>query len=486
MAPIPLPTWDQDVDAHFQTLQRPPNDEVLVRFIDANGKVKPEETQHLTYYELSYNNKILKFTLEGFGARPKDGYALYIALHGGGGDKDATRGNRVNNGLWYQMAKGLYRKNFKDPDNKNGTVDNAIYCALRGVDDTWDCHFRPESYVLLERLIMILLRPSGTPLVDSNRIFLVGFSAGGDGVYRLATNLSDRFAAANMSAGHPGNKVGDSNRVHFENLANLPFCSQVGEDDNTIEKKGVRAHVVVGANDELDGLEKDEPGYYPHACFVHAKGTHNSWERAEDGTAKSAVFTNPHDWSLGLRGGQATEEKNTNAIDWMNQWYPRSRNPVPSLVVWNLASRPPPLDANPGQPVAAWDQKRFFYWLYLRNPDSKTFDAKAIIRASYNTSGNWIQIDEPNDYVAILLNEKMVDLNKPIIVYPGPTKDGKTKPVTITVKRSDKIEQRTLEARGDRQLVFSAMIYFESKGGNNWDVKTVDTLDLAAPVKARL
>jgi predicted peptidase len=206
MAPISSTQWASDVSSHYLELGYKQNENVGVE--NNSGKY----TKKMTYYTLPYNGNTLKFTIDEFGTRPKTGYALYIALHGGG--RITTE---RNNGLWYDMATALYRYSFKGADPKhNGTVDGAIYVALRGVApqgvaDDWDLHFRPESYVLLERLIMILLRPAGTPPVDSNRIFLVGFSAGGDGVYRLATNLSDRFAAVNMSAGHPGNNDGDLN-----------------------------------------------------------------------------------------------------------------------------------------------------------------------------------------------------------------------------------------------------------------------------------
>ena len=34
--------------------------------------------------------------------------------------------------------------------------------------------------------------------VDPNRVYLLGYSAGGDGVYQLAPRMADRFAAASM------------------------------------------------------------------------------------------------------------------------------------------------------------------------------------------------------------------------------------------------------------------------------------------------
>ena len=40
-------------------------------------------------------------------------------------------------------------------------------------------------------------------IVDPNKVFLTGYSAGGDGVYHMAPILADWFAAAAMMAGHP-------------------------------------------------------------------------------------------------------------------------------------------------------------------------------------------------------------------------------------------------------------------------------------------
>jgi hypothetical protein len=75
----------------------------------------PKGEKQMTYYELSYNGKIFKFTMDEFGSRPNSGYALYIALHGGGrlAKETEEEAKRKNNGFWYSMASGLYRKNFK-------------------------------------------------------------------------------------------------------------------------------------------------------------------------------------------------------------------------------------------------------------------------------------------------------------------------------------------------------------------------------------
>jgi len=71
----------------------------------------------------------------------------------------------------------------------------------------------PASYVLIERLIenniLFDARKDINNLsarmapVDPKRLYLIGFSAGGDAVYRLATRLAQRFGAVNMGGDHP-------------------------------------------------------------------------------------------------------------------------------------------------------------------------------------------------------------------------------------------------------------------------------------------
>ncbi|OAP65168.1 hypothetical protein AYL99_01140 [Fonsecaea erecta] len=513
MAPIPSSEWN---------LLTPKTEKVPTQ----DDPDDPIVDQEMTYYELpAYNGKTLKFTIEKFGDRPPAGYAAYVALHGGGGDearqnqdkKLAQWRARSNNDAWHMMAVGLYRRNFKggDKNNPNVGIEGAIYICPRGIVDDWNLHFRPESYYLFDQMITKLLQPAPKPLVNSNQIFLTGFSAGGDGVYRQAANLTDRWAAANASSGHPGDVV-------FDNFANLPFCSQVGEKDSTVTN---RALAVVGASvDKLTRLENDAikrgiSGLYIHDCFLYTQGwnyqtdkpepaLHANWERAEDGNLVSTAVKQDKlaTWlQNNLKGPTETpasdlERTNSNAIRWLRQYevkgqkYNRNRNPVPQNVIWNLASRPgQPRDKN-DRPIPGWEPKRFFYWVYLKHSPSKAFDPAAIIRASYNANERWVQIDQPNDYTVLLLNEDMFSsegkLDKPISVYAGP-KDGKTKAQKITVQKSEKIRQRTFQARGDKKLEFSAMVYFtwNPSGGGYWEVKSADSLDpveTANPPKARL
>jgi poly(3-hydroxybutyrate) depolymerase len=42
-----------------------------------------------------------------------------------------------------------------------------------------------------------------TGLVNPNKVFISGYSAGGDGTYHLTPMLADWFAGGAMMAGHP-------------------------------------------------------------------------------------------------------------------------------------------------------------------------------------------------------------------------------------------------------------------------------------------
>jgi hypothetical protein len=59
-------------------------------------------------------------------------------------------------------------------------VDHGIVVAPRGCQDTWDLHFCGPSFALYDRLIenMICFLD-----VDPDKVYILGFSAGGDGVY---------------------------------------------------------------------------------------------------------------------------------------------------------------------------------------------------------------------------------------------------------------------------------------------------------------
>lgn len=67
-------------------------------------------------------------------------------------------------------------------------------------------------------------------MIDVNKIFLTGYSAGGDGVYHMGPRMADYLAGAAMMAGHP-------NGINLMNVRNIGYSIQVGGQDNAYNRK---------------------------------------------------------------------------------------------------------------------------------------------------------------------------------------------------------------------------------------------------------
>ena len=66
-------------------------------------------------------------------------------------------------------------------------------------------------------------------IIDTSRVFLTGYSAGGDGIYHLAAMIPDVIAGAAMMAGHP-------NKADIYNFRNIAFSIQLGEQDHAYDR----------------------------------------------------------------------------------------------------------------------------------------------------------------------------------------------------------------------------------------------------------
>ena len=193
----------------------------------------------------------MPFWYEVYGDAPPSGRSLFISMHGGGGAPA-----RVNTQQWNNQKK-LY------------VPEEGVYVAPRAPTDTWNLWHQGHVDDFFDRLIenMIVFEN-----VDPNRVYLMGYSAGGDGVYQLAPRMADRLGAAAMMAGHPNETQGDG-------LRNLPFTLHMGGEDGSYNRNGIAREW----KQKLAGLAAADQGGYPHEVVIHEGKGH--WMDREDAVA---------------------------------------------------------------------------------------------------------------------------------------------------------------------------------------------------------
>ena len=359
--------------------------------------------KELAAQRLDFGEVSMRIAIFVVGEKPESGYPLYIALHGGGSSDTPD----LNDSQWEDMM-----------DYYRYSLDCGVYVAVRGVRDTWDTHFNPESYPLYDRLIQYMIISYD---VDPNRVYIEGFSAGGDGVYAITARMADRFAAANMSSGH-------HNWVNIVNLYNMPIMLQAGEYDYAYDRYIVTAEYGV----LLDSLEQQFPGHYVHRVLIHYNEGHN-YEDYD--STPIPVMKSYKAW---LEDGDRSHvDEDSFPPHWMDQF---TRNPLPESVRWNMGTR------------AEMREVKSFY--YLRAP----YGTSGIELVSYDRASNRIEItteDISGDF-SVLLNEDMVDFSKPVTFVVDGTE------VSRTVTPSLDVLKETTAERGDPNYQFFAEVSFSS------------------------
>ena len=149
------------------------------------------------------------------GEKPKEGWGLVIAMHGGGGTT-----KEVNDNQW----EGMFRSYYKDHPEAGGYV----YLALRAPNDEWDGFYDASISPLVERLIRGFVKYEG---VDPNRVYAAGASHGGYGTFVIGPKIPYRFAAL-----HPAAGAMTPDRTAGENLRNVHFTWAVGENDTAYDR----------------------------------------------------------------------------------------------------------------------------------------------------------------------------------------------------------------------------------------------------------
>lgn len=285
--------------------------------------------------ELRDGDLVMPFFLKIFGEKPERGHSLWISLHGGGGAPA-----RVNDQQWENQKK-LY------------AVDEGIYVAPRAPTNTWNLWHEAHIDRLFHRLIEDLVI---TGEVDPNRVYVLGYSAGGDGVYQLAPRMADHWAAAAMMAGHP-------NGVSLEPVRNVPFALQVGALDTAYD----RAKIGGDYGRALEAFHAADPSGYETFVKIHEGKGH--WMDRDDAAA----------------------------LPWMAK---HLRNPVPDRVVW--------------QPTGA--SRGSSSWLALPADAPRR---GGIIDARIDGQRIDVTRAEGIEALLVRLDDRMVDCDRPVTIRSG-------------------------------------------------------------------
>lgn len=298
---------------------------------------------------IKYNgsDKTLRYDYRTYGNKPTDGHSLYISMHGGGRAHAS-----VNDGQWKNQIK-LYKP------------AEGIYVAPRAPTDTWDLWHLGHIDPLFDRLIENFIAIEG---INPNKVYVMGYSAGGDGTYQLAPRMADRWAGAAMMAGHPGD-------AQTYNLRNLAYFIQCGGKDAAYNRNKLAAEW--GA--KLDELSRKNPGAYPHKWIVYPE--HRHWMKLD---CKQAV-------------------------PWMAK---HTRNPWPKKLHWHQdnvtntrffwLSNP---DPQPNQLITAEVDGQTITLTYTQ-PELEKEHPKL------SGAGDF----KPLKSITLRLSDQLIDLDKPLIV----------------------------------------------------------------------
>ncbi len=357
------------------------------------------------------------FSMKTKGEQPAHGYPVYIGLHGGGGGP-----KEMNDEQWEQMQT-YYLEG----------IDTGLYVAPRGPNNTWNLHFDDDAMAFYDRLLMDLRLFAGA---DPNRVYLLGYSAGGDGVYQLAPRLAPQLAAASMSAGH-------HNGVSPVNLVQVPMLLQVGELDAAYD----RNRETVKYAERLDSLARLYPGAYAHNIYVHA-GAEHSYVRDRQGiNFKATVLSEPGAW-LRNPARSATTMAVTDAPTWLQG---HVRHPYPALLR---------CDASTSGPAG-----KNWYWISYLEAGNDVRAAGESMELHLDRAVNRIEILHFSGPFTIHLHESMVDFRKPIaVVVAG-------KEFLISRKPSMLEIARTMLASGDPNYGFCAAAHVSRNRAGEIEVK---------------
>ena len=299
---------------------------------DFAARIKKEREQEWKDKVIELGDLKMKFDYKIFGDKPKNGRSLFISMHGGGGAPA-----RVNEQQWRNQI-GLYKP------------EEGVYLAPRAPTNTWNLWHEEHIDVFFKRIIQNAIVFED---VDPNRVYIMGYSAGGDGVYQLAPRMADSLAAAAMMAGHP-------NGVSPKGLRNIGFTLHMGGKDRAYKRNKIAAQWKT----KLAKLKEADPEGYEHEVVIHEECGH---------------------WM---------ERKDAVAVPWMAKF---TRDPVPKKIVWRPTG---PKDGG-------------FYWLRQREGKAKRGSE---VTASLDGQKINIESTLGMEQVGFYLNDDVLDLDESVTI----------------------------------------------------------------------
>lgn len=358
--------WDRELPALPPTLEE-------------MRKNKPKEP--LRPAVLKVSDFEFPFMLLVKGEKPKSGWPLFIALHGGGGNDKASGPHawEVNTREW-QAQMMLFERVYEPA---------GIYFIPRMADDRKGRWYLDHNQAAFDRIIRdcLLFRE-----VDPNRVYMLGISEGGYGAIRFAGNRPDRFAATNgMAAAEP------LDTSPPENMRNVGMRIDIGEQDTMFDRVGLARRM----GSKLEELKKTDPDGYDFLISVQTGKGHG----------------------IDYAPGPA----------WIAQ---RTRNPWPTRVVWTVR----PFDKSVALQSywLALPEKPAALPLYLT---ASIKDNAVSISAEMESPDRKSRIPAKGGAVLVRLNDRLVNLDASVSV----TINGKALPPIKTSRRASTMARTLAE-----------------------------------------
>lgn len=180
----------------------------------------------------------MKFFYGSKGEKPSAGYPLFLFLHGSGSD---AQEEWLTSLYWAQVF------------NEGSSAYFLPQSPQGGAGCRWYQPSRQEKWEQLLKQALI------SDNIDPLKIYFMGISEGAYGSQRLASFYADYLAGAGPIAG--GELL---TSCPPENLANLAYCMQTGEQDTSYGRMLLTCKV----NTLLDELQSKHEGHYVHKVDI--------------------------------------------------------------------------------------------------------------------------------------------------------------------------------------------------------------------------